>query len=107
ASTLLSLATEVGRPMGQVGRNLGIVPSHMSRLVDALEARGFVERVCCETDRRVRLIALTPRGVRCREQLARELFDPPAGVAALSCDDQQRLAHLLIKAASSPISTRM
>lgn len=54
---------------GELARELGITAGATSRMVDALEARGLIERGRGDDDRRVVRLAITPAGRRVTEQL--------------------------------------
>lgn len=76
---------------------LGIDRSNTSILIDELEEQGLVERAV-GADRRVRLLRLTPRGVRVRDRLR-----PKAGVAqarileTLAPADRERFLDMLVQ----------
>jgi len=97
--TLLN-ALQPGEPtaMSLLARRLRCHDSNVTGLVDRLQARGLVERREASHDRRLKLIALTEKGTRTREQLRRRLHDPPSFVATLSPADQQLLLGLLRRA---------
>ena len=68
----------------------------ITRLLDRLEAKGWVRRERCPQDRRQVLCWLTPPGL----SLVEKLDDPVdaadrEAVAMLSAADQERLLHLL------------
>src|SRR6478735_3789673 len=59
--TDLMLAVRGGElPQKVVAFELGVTPAVVSRMVDALVARGFVKRRIPSEDRRLRLVSLTP-----------------------------------------------
>ncbi|HYW31736.1 MAG TPA: MarR family transcriptional regulator [Gemmatimonas sp.] len=64
--------------LGELQRRILVSSGGITFLVDRLTAKGFVERRTCESDRRARYAALTPRG----EALVAEIF--PAHAAALT-----------------------
>ena len=49
-------------PVNTIGPIVGLTPGSISIAVDRLVAKGFVSRVESTEDRRVRIVALTPRG---------------------------------------------
>jgi MarR family transcriptional regulator, 2-MHQ and catechol-resistance regulon repressor len=49
-------------PVNVIGPKVYLTPGSISLAVDRLYAKGFVSRIESETDRRVRLIDLTPKG---------------------------------------------
>jgi DNA-binding MarR family transcriptional regulator len=65
------------RPMGVMADIMRCDASQLTWLVDRLEERELVERRAMPNDRRVRTIALTPRGVEVRRQILDRLFEPP------------------------------
>src|SRR6266536_607422 len=72
-----------GRAMGSLAQSFQCDASTMTWLVDRLEERGLVERRMFPSDRRVKAVALTPRGVQIKAQLARRLYRPPPALMAL------------------------
>ncbi|MES2522846.1 MAG: MarR family transcriptional regulator [Gemmatimonadota bacterium] len=82
--------------LGELQRRILVSSGGITFLVDRLTAKGFVERRTCESDRRARYAALTPRG----EALVAEIF--PAHAAALTramrsldADKQHQVADCL------------
>jgi DNA-binding MarR family transcriptional regulator len=71
------------RPMGVMAEVMGCDASQMTWLIDRLEERELVERRTTPTDRRVKSIALTPRGVEVRRLILDKLFEPPDELLAL------------------------
>lgn len=55
---------EGSRP-GELARRANMTPQAMGELVDDLERRGYVIRRPDPTDRRAKLVVLTPRGLAC------------------------------------------
>ena len=49
-------------PVNVIGPKVNLTPGSISVAVDRLFAKGLVSRVECSQDRRVRIVALTPRG---------------------------------------------
>jgi MarR family 2-MHQ and catechol resistance regulon transcriptional repressor len=49
-------------PVNVIGPKVNLTPGSISVAVDRLVAKGLVSRVECAEDRRVRIVALTPRG---------------------------------------------
>ena len=71
------------RPMGVMAEIMQCDASQMTWLIDRLEERELVERRTTPTDRRVKSIALTPRGVEVRRLILDKLFEPPEELLAL------------------------
>src|SRR6476619_2893476 len=70
---------EPGRPlpMGRLAETLACDASNVTGLVDRLESRGLVRRRSSATDRRVKVLDLTPTGSRLRTQLLDRMTAPP------------------------------
>jgi DNA-binding MarR family transcriptional regulator len=91
---------EAGKPVPMIGLadTLQCDASNVTGLVDKLEARGFLERRFDPADRRVRLIALTPAGERCRAMLLDRLSKPLPFIEAMSRKDKVALLDILERA---------
>ncbi|WP_214370780.1 MarR family winged helix-turn-helix transcriptional regulator [Pseudonocardia sp. H11422] len=76
AEVLLALHHQ-GRPMVQreLGRALRCTARHVTALVDALEADGWVSRGRHPTDRRATLVSLTEQGTAAADRMATERRD--------------------------------
>ena len=92
------LELDVPLSQRQLARRLQYDPSNITALADALEARGLVERRPDPSDRRFRLVALTPVGARLRSELSARLAQPAEALAQLSAAEQGELLRLLRKA---------
>jgi DNA-binding MarR family transcriptional regulator len=57
-----ALYTQGPQIMNELSAALQVTPRYVTKLVDALEAEGLLERRAHATDRRATVIALTPRG---------------------------------------------
>jgi DNA-binding MarR family transcriptional regulator/GNAT superfamily N-acetyltransferase len=96
ARILFEIAHREDLSASDLSRDLGLDPGYLSRIVARLEQRGLVEKVRSETDRRRRLLALTPDGEdafslldsRSREEVAEMLGE-------LSAGDQRRLLEAM------------
>jgi MarR family transcriptional regulator, organic hydroperoxide resistance regulator len=93
------LIRELARPQSQreLARRLHYDPSNITALADSLEGRGLLERRADATDRRFRLLALTPDGERLRSLLEERLAKPPAFLNRLTVAEQEKLLKLLSK----------
>jgi DNA-binding MarR family transcriptional regulator len=87
-----------GSPMGEMAGYLGCDSSNVTGITDRLEERGLVRREAAETDRRVKLLVLTPKGEKLRAKLTEKLAEPPPFIAELSEDDQIALRDILRRA---------
>lgn len=87
------------QPLAQVelGRRMHSSRANVTKLVDALEQRGFVKRLACP-DRRVNLIDLTPQGAEfLRDSLPEIQKTVQETMKPLSRDEQKTLFKLLGK----------
>lgn len=94
---LFTLDRERGRTMRSLADAWECDPSNATWIVDRLEQLGLAERRVVPHDRRVKLVVLTPTGVRTRTALLNEFHRPPAVLAALDHDDLQALDRILGK----------
>ena len=88
-------------PMGELAKQLACDSSNVTWITDRLEERRLVERRSAEHDRRVKLLVLTQKGRRLREELQARLAVPPPQIAGLSREDQRTLRDILRRAAES------
>jgi DNA-binding MarR family transcriptional regulator len=86
------------RTMSEMARELRCDNSNITGIVDGLEERGLAQRRPSQSDRRVKLIALTAEGRRVRARLVRAVEKPPAWLASLSPADQAALRDILRRA---------
>jgi len=93
------LIRELAKPQSQreLARRLHYDPSNITALADSLEARGLIERRTDASDRRFRLLALTPEGERIRASLEALLAQPPHFLDRLTIAEQKQLLQLLAK----------
>ena len=83
-------------PMRDLAGRLHCDPSNVTFLADRLEERGLVERRPDPSDRRVKLLALTPSGLAVRMRIV-QAAATSSPLARLSPADQQRFCRLLDK----------
>jgi len=95
---LYTLAPGEEMPMSSLAATLHCDNSNVTGIVDRLEARGLIERRSSPSDRRVKLIALTPEGEAMRERMRERLDTPPPEIESLSRADQRALRDLLRRA---------
>ena len=86
------------RSMGELAQRLVCDASNVTGLVDRLETRGLIERRPGSDDRRVRMLVLTPAGEELRARAIARFAEAPAGIAALTAEEQRTLRDLLRKA---------
>lgn len=73
--------------------------SNVTWLVDRLEERGLAERRPHPSDRRVRTVALTRKGMRMRAQIESKLYEAPATFQQLTAAELVSLRTILQKLA--------
>src|SRR5213078_2339478 len=84
-------------PMGQLAGALACDASNVTGLVDRLESRGLVRRRSSASDRRVKVLVLTPTGSRLRALLLERMTTPPAALERLSLREQRALVRILAR----------
>jgi DNA-binding MarR family transcriptional regulator len=94
---LLVLPLSEAISMRQLARRLGCDTSYTTALVDALEARGLAIRQPHPTDRRVKVIVLTDKGLELAKRLQLADTTPPVSFASLSEAEIDTLRDLLRK----------
>jgi DNA-binding MarR family transcriptional regulator len=82
-------------PMGKLAESLSCDASNVTGLVDRLESRGLIHRIADSTDRRVKVLELTPAGVRLRSTVVERMTNPPARLDRLSAEEQHALVKIL------------
>ena len=96
---LFSLDAGQGRSMRSLADEWECDPSNTTWIVDRLEKLGLAERRAVPADRRVKLVALTPKGSRTRALLMQDFYHAPPEFAALDVDDLKVLERILSKLA--------
>jgi DNA-binding MarR family transcriptional regulator len=92
-------ALEADRPltMGQLAERLACDASNITGLADRLESRGLVRRRPSPEDRRVKVLDLTPAGVKVQAQLRERMTARPPTLERLSPREREMLARLLAR----------
>jgi DNA-binding MarR family transcriptional regulator len=104
ATTLWRLDPHSSPPsMRALAATLNCDPSTVTFLTDRLEQRGLISRQVSSTDRRNKVITLTPQGIWIRDRLVQTMA-ASSPLARLSATEQQRLHALLAKAGADPAS---
>jgi DNA-binding MarR family transcriptional regulator len=94
---LISLEAGRPQPMGALAAGWKCDASWVTGIVDGLEERGYAERRTHPTDRRVKVVALTPLGEKAKAAALERLYQPPASLGALTPAEQRQLRDLLAK----------
>ncbi|MCM1013590.1 MULTISPECIES: MarR family transcriptional regulator [unclassified Brevibacterium] len=90
---------ELGEPMRltELAEHMSCETSNAGYVVDRMEDQGLVERRPHPSDRRAKLLSLTPAGQRCRANVLDALSDQ-APVDALTTEERDSLVALLRRA---------
>jgi DNA-binding MarR family transcriptional regulator len=96
---LLSLDPDVPQSMSSLAGSWKCDASNVTWLVDRLEERGLAERRAHPTDRRIRTVALTRKGVKVRAQVEAKLYEAPEFMHQLAPRDLEVLCRILEKVA--------
>lgn len=103
ARTLATIApTAKGRSMRSLADEWRCDASTVTWMVDRLETRGLAERRPHPSDRRSRLVALTPAGDKLWSQIERAVYRPPRGLLELSARDLRSLRDAVINLPRGP-----
>jgi DNA-binding MarR family transcriptional regulator len=84
-----------GIPMGRLAETLACDASNVTGLVDRLEYRGLIRRHPSSTDRRLKVLDLTPAGARLRSVVRDRMTKPPDSLKRLSAAEQRELVNIL------------
>lgn len=97
ARALFVLDGTRGRSMSELADEWLCDASNATWIVDRLEERGLAERRTMPTDRRVKLVVLTPKGSRTREEMFRKLYEPPPELLELDREELEALRDAVSK----------
>ncbi len=95
ARGLSSLDLQEGRTMGSLANLWACDASNATFIVDRLERMGLAERRTVAEDRRVKLVALTRKGLKVRSELMEQFYRPPAELLALNTRQLEILRQIL------------
>lgn len=97
ARTLQSLSSQAGKSMGALAEEWRLDASTATWIVDRLEAKGLVQRQPHPTDRRSKLVVLTPKGARLMVKNSQRMYIPPPELLALDVEDLTALRDAVRK----------
>jgi len=83
--------------MGSLAEEWKCDASTATWIVDRLEAKGLAERRPHPTDRRVKLVGLTPSGTRLKARQVERLYRPPQALLELNLADLVALRNAVAK----------
>jgi MarR family transcriptional regulator, organic hydroperoxide resistance regulator len=98
AHVLRLLEPDEPLPMRTLARKLCCDASNVTGIVDRLEERGLVRRAAAPSDRRVKMLVVTDRGLGIRTAILARLSEAPEPIASLSAADQRALREILGRA---------
>lgn len=84
-------------PVNTIGQKISLTSGSITTAVDRLEARGLVERQNSKTDRRTRLVSLTPDGKRLIEESFRKHETDMEDIAQSLTDAERQSLLKLVK----------
>lgn len=100
-AVLMLLGAAPGLAQSVLAERIGIDARNLVPTLDGLESRGLVQRTASPTDRRRRLVELTPGGARLLRRLQRTGEEAEAEfLAPLTAEERDALHALLLKLGS-------
>jgi DNA-binding MarR family transcriptional regulator len=103
---LISLSPERTVAMSVLAKGWRCDASWVTGIVDGLEQRGYVQRRTVDTDRRVKVVAITEAGEAAKAKALEVLFDPPESINALDRKEQTALRDLIRKVRAAETGSR-
>jgi DNA-binding MarR family transcriptional regulator len=97
ARALFVLDRTHGRSMSELADEWLCDASNATWIVDRLEERGLAERRTIPTDRRVKLVVLTAKGDRTKQEMIRTLYEPPPELLELDLEELEALRDAVAK----------
>jgi DNA-binding MarR family transcriptional regulator len=94
---VLFLLREQPMTLAQLADAYGVDRPYATIIVDKLEQLGFVERQPHPSDRRSKVVSLTPAGRAAADTAERILSEPPPALRVLTTAQLTRLTELLAK----------
>lgn len=101
---LLVIDPDDAPPMRALAESMHCDASYMTGLIDALERLGYVERRVADSDRRMKLVHLTPAGKEAQQRAIEVITTPPKVLSVLSTNETKTLAKLMEKLTGAPHS---
>jgi DNA-binding MarR family transcriptional regulator len=81
--------------MSTLAEGLACDASNVTGIVDKLESRGLITRQGAEGDRRIKMLCVTDKGRKLRDELWARAMEAPRAVTALPDETRRRLAETL------------
>jgi len=98
---MLSMEPGEAQPMRVLAEHWKCDASWVTGIVDGLEERGYALRRAHPTDRRIKVVEITPLGEKAKARALERLHEPPGSLDALTSDEQRTLRNLLKKVANA------
>lgn len=98
---LITLEPDKTMTMNELSETMGCDASNITGLVDRLESHGLIKRCSCESDRRIKQISLSPKGVECRRDIVAALKKAEVIDVSKLSDAEKKELERLIKAVLS------
>jgi DNA-binding MarR family transcriptional regulator len=92
-----------GRTMRSIAEAWGCDASNATCMVDRLEQRGLAERRTAPDDRRVKMVVLTPEGIRTRTALIEAIYKPPPALVELPRASLEALRDAAARLSKQPL----
>jgi DNA-binding MarR family transcriptional regulator len=89
---------EAPLPMRRLAEEMGYDASHITGIVDRLEALSLVERQADPHDRRIKLLVTTAKGRALRRRIQDQVFDRQPILERLDATERRQLRDLLQRA---------
>jgi len=103
---LMALRREEGRTMGALAEQWECDPANATWVIDRLERFGYAARQPSPTDRRAKLVVLTPEGANVKAALTRAFYTPPPELLGLDRTQLEELERVFqrLKSDAQPSS---
>lgn len=93
-------------PMKDLAQCMDVDPSHVTLVADRLEKLGLIERQPHPTDRRVKNLVLTAKGMKTKESIPDKIWSGPNTFSTLTDKERGKLIDLLTKLIAVPPADR-
>jgi MarR family transcriptional regulator, organic hydroperoxide resistance regulator len=94
---LMTLDFDAGQTMGALAQQWECDPANATWVIDRLERLGYAARRPSPTDRRAKLVVLTPKGAKVKAAILREFYAPPPALLNLEAAQLEELDGLFHK----------
>lgn len=91
---LMTLEREPGQTMGTLAQQWECDPANATWVIDRLERLGYAARRPSPTDRRAKLVVLTPEGAKAKASITREFYAPPSALLTLDATQLEEFERL-------------